>query len=416
MNLDSSFSNTVNPLYGLYPYQSQVLADILHALITPPDELVRTSRRAIAHLPTGAGKTRIAAHAACYLLNNANDDALMVWLASTEELCTQASDELARAWGFLGRREAMVHRYWGTMSPNLGSLGGGFLIAGLAKLWAADNRDPQVLAGLARRTALVVFDEAHQSTAETYEYLAEQLTAHQPPLLGLTATPGRGWGLSDEDERLAELFRYNRVSIDPRGHASPVEYLIENGYLADPRFFHVDFESEVAEGTGKNDYDSSILEVLGDDQQRNDRIVELVDRELDRSRRIIAFCPSVASAITCSERLSSKSRKSEVITAGTPDNERRRVIAEFKDKNGPPTALFNFGVLTAGFDAPATRCVVIARPTRSVILFSQMAGRALRGPKSGGNPTCQIYTVVDTGLPGFRSVADAFSNWEALWS
>ena len=79
-------------------------------------------------------------------------------------------------------------------------------------------------------------------------------------------------------------------------------------------------------------------------------------------------------------------------------------------------ALLNFGVLTAGFDAPVTSCVIVARPTTSVVLYSQMVGRAMRGRRAGGNRDCEIYTVVDNNLPGFRSVADAFSNWEELWS
>ena len=51
----------------------------------------------------------------------------------------------------------------------------------------------------------------------------------------------------------------------------------------------------------------------------------------------------------------------------------------------------------------------------SLVLYSQMVGRAMRGRRSGGNRTCQIYTVVDTHLPGFGSVAEAFTNWEELW-
>ena len=78
-------------------------------------------------------------------------------------------------------------------------------------------------------------------------------------------------------------------------------------------------------------------------------------------------------------------------------------------------ALFNYGVLTAGFDAPRTRCVIVARPTTSLVLYSQMVGRAMRGPQSGGNRHCEILTVADTRLKGFGSVAEAFTNWEELW-
>ena len=65
----------VSPRYSLYPHQRQVLRDILHALSSP-------ERRAVAHLPTGAGKTRIASHAACHLLNETEaDGSLVIWLA-----------------------------------------------------------------------------------------------------------------------------------------------------------------------------------------------------------------------------------------------------------------------------------------------------------------------------------------------
>ena len=80
-------------------------------------------------------------------------------------------------------------------------------------------------------------------------------------------------------------------------------------------------------------------------------------------------------------------------------------------------ALFNFGVLTAGFDAPATRGVLIARPTKSVVLYSQMAGQGVTRAASRVEIDRHGYiTVVDSGLPGFRSVADAFGNWEELWA
>ena len=44
-----------------------------------------------------------------------------------------------------------------------------------------------------------------------------------------------------------------------------------------------------------------------------------------------------------------------------------------------------------------------------------MVGRATRGPKAGGNETCEIATVIDTELPGFGDIAEAFTNWEDVW-
>ena len=402
----------VKPEYGLHSYQRQVLADTLHALSLP-------ERRAVAHLPTGAGKTRIASHVACYMLNQRDtDNALVIWLASTEELCEQAADELAEAWTHLGLREVHVHRNWGNQTLDLRSLQSGFLVTGLAKLRSAAFQDNTLLAHLAQCAAAVIFDEAHQAVAETYSFITEQLCSARPPLLGLTATPGRTANLSDADYRLAEMFNHKKVSIDPKGHDSPVTYLIHNRYLADPKFIPVNFESQdsIVEPRPGMDYSTNDLDNLGKIEDRNTKIVELAVAAAARHPRTIVFCPSVESAIECDRLLRERGIVTAAVTAKTPPEERREVIEAFKSDTRQPMVIFNYGVLTAGFDAPRTRCVIIARPTTSLVLYSQMAGRAMRGRRVGGNSRAEIFTVADTNLLGFGSVTEAFANWEELWS
>ena len=405
-------AETVRPRYPLHPYQRQVLADILSALSSP-------ERRVVAHLPTGAGKTRIAAHVACRLLNDKDlEDALVIWLASTEELCEQAADTLSEAWAHLGFRDICVHRYWGNRSLDLRRLPSGFLVTGLAKLRSAAFRDNTLLAHLANCAATVIFDEAHQAVAKTYSFITEQLCSVRPPLLGLTATPGRTSDITDADYRLASMFNHNKVSIDPRGHGNPVTYLIQNRYLADPRFVPISFESDatIADPQPGMDYSKDDLDHLGHNRERTYRIVELAETVAARHPRTIVFCPSVESALECNKLLRDKGIAANVITASTPGEDRRAIIDVFKSNSREHIVLFNYGVLTAGFDAPRTRCVIIARPTTSLVLYSQMAGRAMRGPRAGGNSKAEILTVADTNLPGFGSVADAFTNWEELWT
>ena len=236
----------IEPNYGLHPYQRQVLDDLLTALRSDPLSVVPKSRRVVAHMPTGAGKTRVACHAACSLLNAASaEDKIVVWLASTEELCAQAVDDLTQAWNNLGNRTVKISRYWGSSSLDLYGLEGGFLVAGLPKLWAVSGRDVRLMQRLAEVTAGVIFDEAHQAIARTYRYLTEQLLSYQPPLLGLTATPGRSTDPGDPDHELAEMFGTQKVTIDPKGHGNPVTYLIRQGYLADPEFIPVEIATSV---------------------------------------------------------------------------------------------------------------------------------------------------------------------------
>ena len=405
-------SDTVNPKYPLYTYQRQVLRDIIAALSSP-------DRRVIAHLPTGAGKTRIAVHAACRLLNEKDDDhSLVVWLASTEELCEQAVEALSLGWRHLGSREASVHRYWGNRPLDLHDLSSGFLVTGLAKLRSAASTDPTLLARIATHASAVVFDEAHQAVAESYSFITEQLCSTRPPLLGLTATPGRTANLTDSDYQLAQMFRNRKVSIDPKGHDSAVTYLIQNKFLAKPRFKPISFESDVAISDPRpgSDYSADDLDDLGRDIIRTHTIVEIASNAAKRHSRTIVFCPSVQSANDCDTILRDKGVVSNVITAGTSSEDRRSIIDEFKSDTRAHMVMFNYGVLTAGFDAPRTSCVVVARPTTSLVLYSQMVGRAMRGPRAGGNRNAEILTITDTNLPGFGSVTDAFTNWEELWT
>ncbi len=413
----------IGPGYGLYPYQRQVLHDLLEAL--------DGGGRVVAHLPTGAGKTRIACHVAAALLNRREADGqlaparpgggpeggLVVWLASSEELCEQAAENLAEAWRALGNRPVAVHRYWGDARLDLAGLGEGFLVAGLQKLWAANRQQRDLLTGIGERAAGVIFDEAHQAVARTYHFVTEQLAAYDPPLLGLTATPGRSLELGDEDYDLAQVFRKNKVAIDPRGHGSAVTYLIRRGYLADPEFtpVSVSIEANVREPAAHMDYSRAALDAIGRDLAWKEQVVELTRTALGSHRRVMVFCPSVGCAEESADIISGEGLSAASIVAGTPKERRREIINAFRSDDPEPMALFNYGVLTAGFDAPRTRCVIVARPTTSLVLYSQMVGRAMRGPRSGGNRECQIYTVVDTSLRGFGSVIEAFRNWEGLW-
>ena len=409
---------SVEPAYGLHPYQRQVLDDLLDALRSDPLNVVPESQRVVAHMPTGAGKTRVACHTACSLLSRASSEGkIVVWLASTEELCAQAADDLTQAWEHLGNRSIRVHRYWGGSLVDLYNLEGGFLVAGLPKLWAVSGRDIRLMQSLAENTAGVIFDEAHQAIARTYRYLTEQLLSYQPPLLGLTATPGRSAAIDEPDYELAEMFGTNKVTIDPRGHGNPVTYLIRQGYLADPEFVPVEISTQVRINEPREgfDYTTSDLRTLGDDEAWQAAIVAVTLSALRSHKRVLVFCPSVSSARNCARAVGHEGLRAAVVLGETPEEQRRTSIDSFRSESHEPMALFNYGVLTAGFDAPRTRCVVIARPTTSLVLYSQMVGRAMRGRRSGGNRTCQIYTVVDTDLPRFGSVAQAFTNWEELW-
>jgi superfamily II DNA or RNA helicase len=107
--------------------------------------------------------------------------------------------------------------------------------------------------------------------------------------------------------------------------------------------------------------------------------------------------------------------KAEHVDGNTPKTTREKIIKKFK--NQEINVLCNYEVLSTGFDAPKTDCVFLARPTSSVVLYSQMIGRGLRGPAIGGTESCLIVNVRDnfTNLPSIDMMYKVFEDyWKQL--
>ena len=393
---------------------------------------------------TGVGKTRTAMHVIADSLRR-YEPSVVVWLASGKELLEQAVVAFREAWKHLGNRPLEIGTMWGDRTPDLHSFLDGFLAVGLAKGWAVISRtDPEWAARLSSRVRLVVFDEAHQSVARTYRRITDDLTLdYRCALLGLTATPGRTWADIDKDgpsplpsTQLADYFSGNKVTLDVPGTddltldyrcallgLNPIEYLIDNGFLARPTFRTLfaepglsidDFELDrIAEAL---DIPEFVLSAMSMSEQYVTAILAAIEGLIgDGHQRVLVFAATVAQAQLLSAILVARDVRSEVVTGTTSARVRDRAIRTFKSDNEVPMVLVNFGVLTTGFDAPEASAAVIARPTKSLVLYSQMVGRAIRGPKAGGTEACEIVTVVDPSLPGFGDVAMAFLNWEDVW-
>jgi superfamily II DNA or RNA helicase len=163
------------------------------------------------------------------------------------------------------------------------------------------------------------------------------------------------------------------------------------------------------------DIPDDILKKLADDEMRNLAIITEVEQMAKRHRRILVFASTVAHSDLIAAVLKIRGYAAYSVTSHTKSHLRSTMIEKFKSDSDHPIILCNYGVLTTGFDAPLTSAALIARPTKSLVLYSQMVGRAIRGVKAGGNAEAEIVTVIDYQLPGFGSVAEAFNNWEDVW-
>lgn len=414
--IDPPSVETVAPTYGLFEHQRRAAEKTVELLTSEP-------KRALLHMPTGSGKTRTAMHVISRLMN-AREPMLVIWLAHSQELCEQAVEEFNRSWSALGNREVSVHRWWGSHELEQERITDGLLVAGLAKAYSASQQATSNVGPLAGRVGLVVMDEAHQAIAPTYEHILELLTQAGEPtaLLGLTATPGRTWDDIDEDERLVDFFYSRKVDIQVEGYDNPIDYLVESGYVARPMFkplfshSGIDLTKRDRERLQQDlEIPQSLLERLAEDEQRNLLIVDRVEELAKEHHRTLVFASTVEHALLLASVLQARGIGAEAVTGETPQQQRRAAIQRFRNPSEDARVLVNFGVLTTGFDAPETSAAVIARPTKSLVLYSQMIGRATRGILAGGNAEAEIVTVIDTELPGFGSMSEAFENWEKEW-
>ncbi|ARK22056.1 DEAD/DEAH box helicase [Sporosarcina ureae] len=404
--------------YSLFPHQRA-------AALKTNELLYKDNKRVLLHMPTGSGKTRTTMNVICDHFRS-NEPTVVIWFATTEELCIQAADEFLKAWSTLGNRSIKVYNFWGNSDINIEEINEGFIVAGLPKMVSRFKSDDgnKFISELAKKTSFIIMDEAHQAIAPTYEFLLETLLSlgKSKSLLGLSATPGRTYNNIEEDMKLAVFFSRTKVKLEIKGYENPVDFLTESGYLSKVNYKPLVYDENTFSEEEKNkislskDMPHDILTKLAEDEKRNLLIVNEAIKLCANHKRIILFAPSVQSSDMISFVLESQGIHSRSLTGETDKVQRQKIINDFKNDESKSKVLCNFGVLTTGFDAPTTSAAIIGRPTLSLVLYSQMVGRAIRGINAGGNEEAEIVTIVDQDLPGFRSVSEAFENWEDVWS
>lgn len=406
----------IEPNYSLYPYQQQISKDVFSCF-------QQGKKRVLIHLPTGAGKTRTAMNIASEHLRESSSN-VVLWLADRQELCEQAFQEFKKSWKSLGNQATTLYGFYSESDESLSGIDSGFVVGGLHKflrLRKNNSRQLELLyKELRKSVTLIIFDEAHKSVAPEFSQVVEDFITgddFNANLIGLTATPGRSYsadGLSDEDKLLADFYHNNKISMTVKGYISPIDYLVENGYLAKANFKPLSYDHSGIAAYELNDAGGQeTMKVLSNNVERNKKIINTIVSECKLGSQIIVFACTVEHGMNLAVTLACLGIKAAAIDSKNDTPESRRVkIQQYKQNK--LQVLVNFNVLTAGFDAPRTNVSVIAKPMNSLVQYLQMAGRAMRGYKSGGNKECRVYTVMDD-IPEFQSVNIAFEYWNDMW-
>jgi len=362
-------------------------------------------KRFLIHMPTGSGKTRTASEILLDFVRLSSSKALfsekikILWIAQSSELCYQAFETVK----FIFEKKSTVniklaHFYDNMNIPLEIENDSAIIFCSIQKLLIHYNEE--FWRKIRNETYLVIVDEAHRSVASKWvqalNFFVNDSSAY---LLGLTATPGIGAGIDDSNYLLSLFYHGNKVSITDENYVdleTPIEFLVQREFLAEIDRFDIDSNVRIDDSgfslvDNEFNFNNKTLEELTASATRNLSIINIIKDNYDRGKKILVFTCGVTHNKILQSILFDYKIDSGRIDANTKN---RRVLID-RFKNGNLNILLNYGVLTTGFDAPKTDVCIIARPISSLVMYSQMVGRILRGPLNNGNKKNVLYTIKD---------------------
>lgn len=345
--------------------------DAVHNIV---DDFRETRKgRYLLVIPTGGGKTKTAVKAvgALFAEGVLGESERVMWVVHRDELRTQALAAFAEYSSKPG-------------APELPKRVDVLMISEIAS-YLAEN--PQV--------SFAVIDEAHHGAAASYQPI---FANPHFGVLGLTATPSRHDGQA--------------LPFDRESYSIGFPDLVRIGVLLQPHVERVEGGSydvrDIDDGTGA-------LEVLNN-EERNQRILKALDSLGSKLTKVIVYVGTKQHARDLFALIRGAGWASKFHTfALVLGGERRRVLTGPNEeyvqeertsfiaslKAAPSALIVNVDVLTEGYDDPAVNAVVMARPTKSKLIYMQAIGRAVRLNPQNLDKQAYIIEVVDE-LPNIR--------------
>jgi superfamily II DNA or RNA helicase len=334
-------------------YQSECVAAVRAAE-------ARGVRKLLAVLPTGGGKTVIFGS---LIAETVRKGGTALVLAHRDELLSQAREKLV------------------AIEPSLE------LATGLVKAGSNDVNAQVVIASvqtLARQSRLdqlptdfdlIVVDEGHHATADSYQRVMDHVTG---TVLLVTATPERADGKSLE------------TIVDEMVFARSIEWMVDQGYLCPPRGKRISVDVDLSKvKKSHGDFQADDLAAALENADALDDILATYV-EHGEGRKALIFCPTVAMAHHTASVFRDAGLAAEAVDGETDPDLRRDILERLH--TGETQVVANVGVLTEGFDEPSIGCIIIAAPTKSRVKYTQIVGRGLR--LFPGKQDCLILDVV----------------------
>ncbi len=212
-----------------------------------------------------------------------------------------------------------------------------------------------------KKPDLIITDENHHSLAKTYLKIYEYFKCNR---VGVTATPERidGSGLADVNDKLI-------IGVSAK-------WLINNNFLA-PYDYYAPAIKMPKFHTRNGDYiQSEVADYFNSNRKKvYGKVIEHYRRLAD-GKQAICYLPTIEVSKTTANEFKVAGITAEHIDGTTPKTERDNIIRRFRD--GDIKILCNVDIISEGFDVPDCECVILLRPTKSLVLYTQQAMRCMR--------------------------------------
>lgn len=330
-------------------------------------------RRMYCSLPTGCGKTRVAAE---LVYAASQGERRTLWLVHRRELVRQAYDAIV---------ERGVESV-GIVMANERDVDSTVVVASIQSL-----RGSEKIEQLGKIDRVIIDECHHVSPGSLYDTVINSLP-DDVVVVGITATPYRA-----DRKSMQELLPYCAYERD-------IPTMINEGWLCGIRHRTIvlddlDLTTEkMVRSLGDIDFD---MKTVAPKVEEPVIVADTVANSLDYldGRQTIVFAASVNHAHLLATAYTQSGVKAAAVDGSMPLAQRDEILRQWK--TGEIQAVTNCAVLTEGFDYPSIAAVVVARPTLSVGLYLQMIGRGTR--LASGKEDCIILDV--TGRMPPRAVA-----------
>lgn len=223
----------------------------------------------------------------------------------------------------------------------------------------------------------VVIDEVHMAMHQVEKIVSR--VNEDAKIIGLTATPF--------NKDIKKVFK----QID---YQKSILYMIENDYLIEPKAILVESKTDLRNvKVVAGEFNQKELEEVVNNVERNMLVVEAYKKYATDRKSTLVFATGKDHAKGILAEFIRNGIDARYLDSDTNKHDREQIIDDFKNFKFP--VLINIGVLTTGFDHQPTDCVILAKPTKSLTLYTQIIGRGLRLSPETNKEDCLIIDITD---------------------